>query len=109
MKKITCKFKTNGELITLTGIVTDDLTVLSESKNNQATDIFDEYIDIDGVWSLYFEISSNLGYEIQFKAETMDGETHKTLEPVKAITLKGETDKIVMTEEQEVTVKIRKL
>lgn len=109
MKKITCKFKTNGELITLTGIVTDDLTELSSSKNNQATDIIDDYMNIDGVWSLNFEISSYLGYEIQFKAATTDGETHKTLEPVKAITWEGGTDKIIITDEEEVTIKTSKI
>lgn len=108
MKQITCKFKSNGELITLIGVVTDDLTELSTSRKNQATDIIDDYIDIDGVWSLYFEISSSLGYEIQFKAVTVDFETHKTLEPVKAITWEGGTDGVI-TDEQQVTVKIRKL
>lgn len=108
MKQITCKFKFNGELITLIGVVTDDLTELSISRKNKVTDIIDDYIDIDGVWSLYFEISSSLGYEIQFKAETVDCETHKTLEPVKAIIWEGGTDGVI-TDEQQVTVKIRKL
>lgn len=108
MKQITCKFKSNDELITVTGVVTDDLTELSTSRKNQATDIIDDCIDIDGVWSLYFEISSSLGYEIQFKAETVDYETHKTLEPVKAITWEGGTDGYI-SDVQNVVVKTRNI
>lgn len=108
MKQITCKFKSNGEDITVTGIVSDDLSELSQSKKNQATDIIDDYIDDDGVWMLYFEMNSNLGYEIQFKAKTEDGETLKTLKPVKAITWGGGEDAVI-TDVQKVTVKFRQL
>ena len=41
MKTIICKFKSNGENITTTAIVNDDLSTLSKSKKNEATDIID--------------------------------------------------------------------
>ena len=67
MKTIICKFKSNGEDITATAIVSDDLSTLSKSKKNEATDIIDDFITEDQVWILYFEKSDRLGYEVQVK------------------------------------------
>ena len=108
MKQITCNFKSNGENITVTGIVSDDLSELSKSKKNQATDIIDDYMEEDSIWLLFFEMSENLGYEIQFKVDKEDGTPRKTLKPVKAITWEGGADAII-TDAQKVTVKTRQL
>ena len=44
MKSIKCTFKSNGEDVTVTAIVNDELSELSKSKRNQATDIIGELI-----------------------------------------------------------------
>ena len=67
MKTIICKFKSNGEDKTKTAILTDDLSTLSKSKKNEATDIIDDFIAEDEVWIIYFEENEHLGYEIQLK------------------------------------------
>lgn len=103
MKSIKCTFKSNGEDVTVTAIVNDDLSELSKSKRNQATDIIDDFIKEDEVWCLFFEMSPSLGYEIQFK---VDKNETKTLKPVKAITWEGGEDAVI-TDVQNVTVKTK--
>lgn len=103
MKSIKCTFKSNGEDVTVTAIVNDELSELSKSKRNQATDIIDDFIKEDEVWCLFFEISPSLGYEIQFK---VDKNGTKTFKPVKAITWEGGDDAVI-TDVQNVTVKTK--
>lgn len=103
MKSIKCTFKSNGEDVTVTAIVNDELSELSKSKRNQATDIINDFIKEDEVWCLFFEISPSLGYEIQFK---VDKNGTKTLKPVKAITWEGGDDAVI-TDVQNVTVKTK--
>lgn len=103
MKSIKCTFKSNGEDVTVTAIINDELSELSKSKRNQATDIIDDFIKEDEVWCLFFEISPSLGYEIQFK---VDKNGTKTLKPVKAITWEGGEDAVI-TDVQIVTVKTK--
>lgn len=103
MKSIKCTFKSNGEDVTVTAIVNDELSELSKSKRNQATDIIEDFIKEDEVWCLFFEISPSLGYEIQFK---VDKNGTKTLKPVKAITWEGGDDAVI-TDVQNVTVKTK--
>jgi len=105
MKTIKCTFKSNGEDVTVTAIINDELSELSKSKRNQATDIIDDFIKEDEVWCLFFEISPSLGYEIQFK---VDKNGTKTLKPVKAITWEGGEDAVI-TDVQKVTVKTKHL
>jgi len=100
MKTIICKFKSGGENITTTAIVSDDLSTLSKSKKNEATDIIDDFIAEDDVWILYFEKSDRLGYEIQLK---VDNNGHKTLKAHKAITWLN--DIIVDSQHLKVTVR----
>ena len=80
MKTIKLEFQSNGNTIHKTAVVTDDLTELSKSKRNQATDII-EYPE-DGFWSIIFDESENLQYEVEFTIE----DCCKTLHPIKAIT-----------------------
>lgn len=103
MKSIKCTFKSNGEDVTVTAIINDELSELSKSKRNQATDIIEDFIKEDEVWCLFFEISPSLGYEIQFK---VDKNGTKTLKPVKAITWEGGDDSVI-TDVQNVTVKTK--
>ena len=103
MKSIKFTFKSNGEDVTVTAIVNDELSELSKSKRNQATDIINDFIKEDEVWCLFFEISPSLGYEIQFK---VDKNGTKTLKPVKAITWEGGDDAVI-TDVQNVTVKTK--
>ena len=103
MKSIKCTFKSNGEDVTVTAIINDELSELSKSKRNQATDIIDDFIKEDEVWCLFFEMSPSLGYEIQFK---VDKNETKTLKPVKAITWEGGEDAVI-TDVQNVTVKTK--
>ena len=103
MKTVKCIFKSNGEDITVTAIINNELSELSKSKKNQATDIINDLIQEENVWCLFFEISPSLGYEIQFK---VDKNLSKTLMPVKAITWEGD-DGGVITDVQKVTVKIK--
>ena len=102
MKTITCKFKSNGEDVKVTAVINDNLTELSKSKKNEATDIIDDFIMEDSVWCLFFEKSKKLGYELQFKVI----ENSKTLKPVKAITWEGGDDAVI-TDVQRFTVKIK--
>ena len=102
MKTITCTFKSNGEKITVTAVISDNLSELSKSKKNEATDIIDDFITEEQVWCLYFEKSAKLGYELQFKTV----ENKKTLRPVKAITWEGGDDAVI-TDVQHFTVKIK--
>lgn len=81
----------NGEQVNLTAIINDELSELSSSKKNQATDIINDLIMEDNIWCLFFEITDTLSYEIEFKAES----ECKTLIPVKAITWEGGEDAII--------------
>ena len=103
MKSIKCTFKSNGEDVTVTAIINDELSELCKSKRNQATDIIDDFIKEDEVWCLFFEISPSLGYEIQFM---VDKNGTKTRKPVKAITWEGGEDAVI-TDVQNVTVKTK--
>lgn len=80
MRTIKLQFESNGETIRRTAILTDDLSDLSKSKKNQATDIT-EYPE-DSFWSVLFSESESLEYEVEFAYE----DYCKTLEPIKAIT-----------------------
>ena len=104
MKTVICQFKSNGENIKLTAVVSDDLSTISKQKKNQATDIIDDDMYEYEAWGLFFEVRDHLGYEIQLKA---DKETHqRTLKPIKAITWEGGEDAII-TDVQKVTVKVK--
>ena len=103
MKTVKCTFKSNGEDITVTAIINNELSELSKSRKNQATDIIDDFIQEEEVWCLFFEMSPSLGYEIQFK---VDKNETKTLIPVKAITWEGGEDAVI-TDVQKVTVKTK--
>lgn len=104
MKTIVCNFLSNGKNIKRTDILTDDLSELSKSKKNQATDIIDDFIAEDDVWIIFFVESETagyeLGYEVQFK---VDKEHCKTLKPVKCVTWEGG----VITDAQKVSVTIK--
>lgn len=102
MKNLKCTFNSDGENITVTAIINDELSELSKSRKNQATDIIDDFIQEDKVWCLYFEMSPSLGYEIQFK---VDKNESKTLIPIKAITWVGGEDAVI-TDVQKVKVKM---
>ena len=102
MKTLTCNFKSNGEEIKVTAVINDNLTELSKSKKNEATDIIDDFIMEDSVWCLFFEKSDKLGYELQFKVI----DDNKTFKPVKAITWEGGDDAVI-TDVQHFKVKIK--
>jgi hypothetical protein len=102
MKTIICNFKSNGENVKVTAVINDALTELSKSKKNQATNIIDDFILEDEEWGIFFEVSDNIGYEVQFK--TNDGQ--KTLKPVKAITWEGGADAVI-TDVQKVKITVK--
>lgn len=102
MKTLTCKFKSNGEDVKVTAVINDNLTDLSKSKKNEATDIIDDFIMEDRIWCLFFEKSDKLGYELQFRVI----DDNKTLTPVTAITWEGGDDAVI-TDSQRFTVKIK--
>ena len=104
MKTIICKFKSNGENITTTAIVNDDLSTLSKSKKNEATDIIDDFIAEDEVWILYFEKSDRLGYEVQMK---VDKDGNKTFKGHKAITWEGSEGDSIITDSQSVRIIVK--
>ena len=103
MKTIKCSFVSEGKNINLTAILTDDLTELSKSKQNQATDLINDFIQEDNTWGIYFDREEQekieLGYELVFKAE--DGKP--ILKPVKAITWVGG----IITDVQKLKVNIK--
>ena len=101
MKTLKCKFKSNGEDVKVTAVINDNLTELSNSKKNEATDIIDDFIMEDNVWCLFFEKSDKLGFELQFRVI----DDNKTLTPVKAITWEGGDDAVI-TDVQRFTVAI---
>lgn len=104
MKTIICKFKSNGERITTTAIVTDDLSALSKSKKNEATYIIDHYTDEEEVWILYFEKSDRLDYEVQLK---VDKDGNKTFKGHKAITWEGSNGDSIITDVQAVRIIVK--
>ena len=97
MKTIICNFKSNGEKVKKTAVINDNLSELSKSKKNEATDI------IDNVWNIFFEENERLSYEVQFK---VDKEGNKTLTPVKGITWEGGDDAVI-TDVQKVKVTVK--
>lgn len=104
MKTIKCTFKSNGENITKTAVISDDLSTLSKSKKNEATDIIDDFITEDEIWIIFFEVSDHLGYEVQLK---VDGDGNKTLKGLKAITWQSEHGDLVITDEQSVKITVK--
>lgn len=104
MKTIICKFKSNGESITTTAIVTDDLSALSKSKKNEATDIIDDFIAENEVWILYFEKNDRLGYEVQLK---VDKDGNKTFKGHRAITWEGSDGDSIITDSQSVRIIVK--
>jgi len=103
MKTIICKFKSEGVEIRKTAILNDALNELSESKKNEAFDIYMEDYG-EGCWSVFFEGEPGTQYEVQFKFDTENRQ--KTLEPIKAVTWGG-GDAGVVTDSQKVSVTIR--
>ena len=106
MKTIICKFKSDGKEVSKTAIINDSLDTLSISKKSEATDIIEPDTFDYEEWSIYFEVTDTLAYEIVFE---YDQESHiKTLKPIKAITWDGtDIDHVVITDVQKVSVTIR--
>lgn len=99
MRTIKCTFKSNGEVVKVTAIVSDDLTTLSKSTKNQATDIVGEEWDDYETWSIYFA-GDKADYELHFKIN----DDVRTLEPDRAVTWVGE-DRSIVDDSQYFTVK----
>ena len=97
MKTIICNFKSNGEKVKKTAVINDNLSELSKSKKNEATDIIDDFMTEDNVWIIFFEEN------VQFK---VDKEGNKTLTPVKGITWEGGDDAVI-TDVQKVKVTVK--
>ena len=89
-------FKSEGNEIRKTAIVTDDLTDLSASKKNVITNSYEF-----GYWSLIFE-DVDTKYEIEFEFDI--NEFVPTTKPRKAITWRND----VIVDSQKVTIKISK-
>ena len=106
MKTIICKFKSDGKEVSKTAIINDSLDTLSISKKSEATDIIEPDTFDYEEWSIYFEVTDTLAYEVVFE---YDQESHiKTLKPIKAITWDGtDIDHVVITDVQKVSVTIR--
>ena len=106
MKTIICKFKSDGKDVKKTAIINDSLDTLSISKKSEATDIIEPDTFDYEEWSIYFEVTDTLAYEVVFK---YDQESHiKTLKPIKAITWDGtDIDHVVITDVQKVRITIR--
>ena len=106
MKTIICKFKSDGKDVKKTAIINDSLDTLSISKKSEATDIIEPDTFDYEEWSIYFEVTDTLAYEVVFK---YDQESHiKTLKPIKAITWDGtDIDNVIITDAQKVSVTIR--
>ena len=106
MKTIICKFKSDGKDVKKTAIINDSLDTLSISKKSEATDIIEPDTFDYEEWSIYFEVTDTLAYEVVFK---YDQESHiKTLKPIKAITWDGTAiDHVVITDVQKVSITIR--
>lgn len=104
MKTIKFTFKSNGDNITKTAVISDDLSTLSKSKKNEATDINDDFKTDDGIWIIFFEVSDHLGYEVQLM---LDSNGNKTLKGLKAITWESEHGDLVITDEQRVKITVK--
>ena len=100
MRTIKCTFKSNGEIVKVTAIVSDDLTTLSKSKKNQATDIVGEEWNGGETWSIVFA-GDKADYELHFKMK----DHVRTLEPDSAVTWVGE-DRSIVDDSQYFTVKL---
>lgn len=104
MKTITCKFKSKGKRIITTAIVTNDLSALSKSKKNEATEIIDDLILDEDVWILIFEKTDRLSYEVQLKA---DNYGNKTFKGHKAITWESIDNHSIITDVQKVQIIVK--
>lgn len=104
MKTIKFTFKSNGDNITKTAVISDDLSTLSKSKKNEATDIYDDFKKEDEIWIIVFEVSDHLLYEVQLK---LDVNGNKTLKGMKAITWESEHGELVITDEQRVKITVK--
>lgn len=104
MKTIKFTFKSNGDNITKTAVISDDLSTLSKSKKNEATDIYDDFKKEDEIWIIVFEVSDHLLYEVQLK---FDVNGNKTLKGMKAITWESEHGELVITDEQRVKITVK--
>lgn len=91
MKTIKCTFKSNGEIIKATVIISDDLTTLSKSKKNQAALIIDEEWNAYKTWSIVIQCEK-ADYELHFKMI----DYARTLQPDRAVTWGGEEHAIVL-------------
>ena len=100
MKTIKCQFKSNGKTVKKVAILKDDLQKLSTSRKNECYEVSSEEWD-DGIWSLLFEETPGILYEVQLAFDT--GNRQKTLRPIKAITWEED----IITDVQEVKVTIR--
>lgn len=98
MRNIKCTFKSNGEVVKVTAIVSDDLTTLSKSKKSQATDIVDEEWNDGETWGIVFA-GDKADYELHFKMK----DHVRTLKPDRAVTWVGE-DRSVVDDSQYFTV-----
>lgn len=105
MRTIICKFNSEGKAVKKTAILNDSMNELSKSKKNEATDIQEagDHNDYEE-WSIYFEETTCLGYEVVFKFNHKN--YTKTLKPLRAITWGGE-DAGVIIDSQHVSITIR--
>lgn len=100
MKTIKCTFLSGGKDIRKTAVLNDSLDSLSNSRKNEAFDLFMECYG-DGYWSVFFEGDPGTQYEVEFRFDTENRQ--KTLEPVKAVTWEND----IITDVQEVAVLVR--
>lgn len=100
MKIIKCTFLSGGKDIRKTAVLNDSLDFLSNSRKNEAFDLFMECYG-DGYWSVFFEGDPGTQYEVEFRFDTENRQ--KTLEPVKAVTWEND----IITDVQKVAVQVR--
>ena len=83
MIKVTLWFNSEGERIKRVALLKNDMTGLSKSKLNQASD-YDTSTWIDGYWFLVFDYNDVSQFEVDFY---YNFERHRPmLQPIKAIT-----------------------
>lgn len=97
MTTITCEFLSEGKSVMKTAILSDDLSMLSKSKKNQAHDTTN-YEDNE-VWSIFFDETDGM-YELEFEMEN----GQRTLNAIDAITW---NEKGIITDVQGVEVTIK--
>lgn len=103
MRTIKVIFMSEGVEVRKTAVLTDDLAGLSRSKRNEATDILEPGETEENTWALFFAVSDNSGYELQFQYNME--QNRKTILPVKAITWGGK-ENCIITDVQKFSVKI---